>query len=387
MSDDEGEDARIQNKIQRLANEGLGLADIMKTLNKEFELEAIEKHEKKLRAQGKLVYHDQKMKEERELLFDSQNFYLFVSQNYLYRQPKEEERKKIFKLLSDAYRTETISPEAFRQGPSLTLEAFNEVFDSPDYEWLVALAPNGFEVVNNEEIIAVCCYTKGGVMKIKGEKQVGKLVTIRFLASMSFLRYPHGAIQIENWENKRYGFRSGARLLRKIIDDIKYENSLLPENDSERHDWINLPIVSTRDSLFAWANNEGFEPLSTFPYPFKSLNQQPKENLKEEVLLVNCVKQISTEKPTEKEKEAQPNPSADVDEVERSKSSNIYVEGKMHLPPAWRFAGQSPSSNPSKTQPDSSSQPVKTNSSSTKSSIGSRWTISPVNDEYFNALD
>lgn len=390
MSDDEGEETRIQNKIQRLANDGYSLEDIMKKLNTEFELEAIEKHEKKLREQGKLAYHDEKILQERELLFDNQKFYLYVSQTFQYREPNKEnikEKKKIYQLLRDAYRTEILGPESFRSGLSLTLEEFDQVYNDPDYHWLLAITPNGYEVVDNDEIIAVCCYTRDGIMRINGKEQVGKLISIRYLASLSFLRYPHGAKQIENWVNKRYGYRCGTRLLKKIIDNIILENSSFPSNSNDRHDWVNLPIVSTRDSLFAWAGNEGFEPISAFPYP-KSLNHKLKENLNEEVLLVNCVTQLSKDKELEKkeleliknkkiiEEKLKNNKDYDddFDEIERSKQNNIYVEGKMHLPPAWRYAGNS-SSNTS------------TTSSSKIKSTTNKLTLSAMNDDYYTSMD
>lgn len=341
MNTDAGrKDPKVVSRLIDLVESGLNPDEIGKVLEDEAEKAALEEYEGP----------------EEEERFSSE--IKIIAQALAYRQADPSDLPEIMALLTKAYEAEVSGPESYREGASLHVEQFINLFEDKSYKWLVCEAPNGNRMEKDGVILGISIYSTDGISRCNGEVE-GNLGSIRLFAVLP----------------RFHGLCIGLRLLKKT-------EAFMLKAGCVR---CMACTATARRTVATWLKRRGYNLAGTSPYPAQLmghvLKSKPAGDVTVtakgmdlcEVRLMQFLKKIFNTEATlpstaEKKPAAMPVPTVlrlvgdevDVVHVEKGDEEGLegqepeeseeakckrlgvpYVSGKMHLPPHWRHAGAS----------------------------------------------
>lgn len=91
-----------------------------------------------------------------------------ISQAFAFRTPNICDKNGIYKLLNHGYSEDVYGDEAFHDGPAIDYDAFNALYISDSYEWLVMECPSGRGIIDDGTIVGVCCFASDGESRKNG---------------------------------------------------------------------------------------------------------------------------------------------------------------------------------------------------------------------------
>eukprot|EP01031_Cornospumella_fuschlensis_P045764 gene45764-56014_t len=171
-----------------------------------------------------------------------------IAQALAYRSAIPEDESELHGLLNEAYRDEIEGPESFRTGEAVSRDEVNFYLNSPNFNWILAEAPNGHGIEKDGILLGACCFSTDGVSRRNGLEE-GRLGSLRYFAV-----------------RKAYqGLCVGRRLLEKAQDQIFRE---------ARCCRVMACVPDTRGLVMKWLGRRGFVLVRAAPYPFQALGHE-----------------------------------------------------------------------------------------------------------------
>jgi len=390
MNTDAGrKDPRLVAKLMDLVESGVNPLDIAKTLADEAELAALE---------------------ELEGPPDEETFareIKIIAQALAYRKAEPADLQEIMALLNNAYKAEVEGLEAFREGPSLNVELFIELFEDATYQWLVCEAPSGRGVEKDGVILGVCIFSVDGVSRCNGMVE-GKLGSIRLFGVLP----------------RFHGVCIGLRLLQKT-EQVMFKAGCVRSMAC---------TSSTRKRVATWLARRGYRLAGTSPYPAEAMGhvllsqfRSEKESESETAAppapaapaapaaapapapavigLMQFLKTLESSEATRppaiadsktsqaatthtvlnlvsaQERQAEDELDEETDADKRKRLGMPHVEGKMHLPPHWRHAAPTPAPAPAPVPAPGDAAPVMSSAAEGVSGLDAAGKPDPEGEE------
>ena len=282
----------LVNKLTALVEQGLNPEEIVKSLQEEVKLKALEE------AEGPA--DEERFPEE----------ILIISQALAYRDAIESDLIEIARLLNAAYEPETRGEEAFRRGDGITADSVGELFQDKSYLWQIVEAPNGRGIEVDGVMLGVCCFSIDGISRRNGEVE-GNLGAIRLFGILPRFR----------------GVCIGLRLLRRV-------EAFMMQSGCCR---VMACIPSPRKSMAEWLERKKYLLAGTSPYPARAVGHEVLEEKHngEELKLLMYIKALEALTLAAEGKDKKQKSSIALNS--QHAPAPPTVTGKMHLPPHWRY--------------------------------------------------